>query len=210
MELMRLGGWMMWPLLAASVAALAIVIERSLVLYGCSFPDAKFEKLLHEAVKTGDMAALSAHMQKSALVRNFASLLVSKTAGDRENALRTEGELVIARLEARLSLLALLARLSPLMGLLGTILGMITTFSHIADTRTGVDMAMLAGGIWQALLTTAAGLIIAIPSLFFLSLFRNRVQRAARVLNQAGNAALSLLSQRNNVQDNTGGEACSG
>ncbi len=208
MELMRLGGWMMWPLLAASVAALAIVIERSLVLFGCSFPDGKFEKLLHEAVKTGSMQELSSHMGKTALVSNFASLLVSNTEGDKETALRTEGELIVARLEARLPLLALLARLSPLMGLLGTILGMITTFSHIADARTGVDMAMLAGGIWQALLTTAAGLIIAIPSLFFLSLFRNRVRRVAYALNQAGNASLRLQPGRKADQD-TGEKACS-
>ncbi len=208
MELMRLGGWMMWPLLAASVAALAIVIERSLVLFGCSFPDGKFEKLLHEAVKQGSMQELSSHMGKTALVSNFASLLVSNTEGDKETALRTEGELIVARLEARLPLLALLARLSPLMGLLGTILGMITTFSHIADARTGVDMAMLAGGIWQALLTTAAGLIIAIPSLFFLSLFRNRVRRVAYALNQAGNASLRLHSGTKEALD-TGERPCS-
>ncbi len=208
MELMRLGGWMMWPLLAASVAALAIVIERSLVLFGCSFPDGKFEKLLHEAVKQGSMQELSSHMGKTALVSNFASLLVSNTEGDKETELRTEGELIVARLEARLPLLALLARLSPLMGLLGTILGMITTFSHIADARTGVDMAMLAGGIWQALLTTAAGLIIAIPSLFFLSLFRNRVRRVAYALNQAGNACLRLHSCTKADQD-TGERSCS-
>ena len=208
MELMRLGGWMMWPLLAASVAALAIVIERSLVLFGCSFPDSRFEKLLHDAVQTGSMAELSSHMGKTALVRNFAALLVSGTVIDREAALRTEGELIVARLEARLSLLALLARLSPLMGLLGTILGMIATFSHIADARTGVDMAQLSGGIWQALLTTAAGLIIAIPSLFFLSLFRNRVRRVAFALNQAGNAGLRLQKDPKAARD-TGGEACS-
>ena len=77
------------------------------------------------------------------------------------------------------------------MGLLGTILGMINTFSRIAESASGVDMTMLAGGIWQALLTTAAGLCIAIPALFFLSFFQNRVRRVADALNKAGNAVLN-------------------
>ena len=104
--------------------------------------------------------------------------------------MRLAGETVLERLEARLSLLSVLARLAPLMGLLGTILGMITTFSHIAEARSGVDMSLLAGGIWQALLTTAAGLCIAIPALFFLSCFQGKVRRVADALNKAGNAAL--------------------
>lgn len=104
--------------------------------------------------------------------------------------MRLAGETVLERLEARLSLLSVLARLAPLMGLLGTILGMITTFSRIAEARSGVDMSLLAGGIWQALLTTAAGLCIAIPALFFLSCFQGKVRRVADALNKAGNAAL--------------------
>ena len=74
--------------------------------------------------------------------------------------------------------------------LIPTILGMITTFSRIAEARSGVDMSLLAGGIWQALLTTAAGLCIAIPALFFLSCFQGKVRRVADALNKAGNAAL--------------------
>ena len=167
MGLIELGGWMMWPLLAVSVAALAIVVERALVFMGCPFPDSRFPGLL----------------------RDFAALLGSPLP-NREAALRLAGETVLERLEARLSLLSVLARLAPLMGLLGTILGMITTFSRIAEARSGVDMSLLAGGIWQALLTTAAGLCIAIPALFFLSCFQGKVLRVADALNKAGNAAL--------------------
>ena len=61
---------------------------------------------------------------------------------------------------------------------------------RIAEARSGVDMSLLAGGIWQALLTTAAGLCIAIPALFFLSCFQGKVRRVADALNKAGNAAL--------------------
>ena len=94
------------------------------------------------------------------------------------------------KLEARLSTLSILARLAPLMGLLGTVLGMIETFSEIADAQAGVNMNQLAGGIWQALITTAAGLFIAIPALFFLHYFQTRADAAASALSEAANAVL--------------------
>ena len=95
-------------------------------------------------------------------------------------------------LEKHLSLMAVLARLAPLLGLLGTILGMIATFAHIADSGSGINMTLLASGIWQALLTTAAGLSIAIPSLLALHWFRQRVSDIADALNATANAALSI------------------
>lgn len=126
MGLIELGGWMMWPLLAVSVAALAIVVERALVFMGCPFPDSRFPGLVLEAMRTGDVRPLAARLEAVPSLRDFAALLGSPLP-NREAALRLAGETVLERLEARLSLLSVLARLAPLMGLLGTILGMITT-----------------------------------------------------------------------------------
>ncbi len=189
MGLMVLGGWMMWPLLAVSVAALAIIVERALVFMSCPFPDRAFSGLVLEAARSGDVGPLAARLRRVPMLRDFADLL-DGPALNRETALRLAGESVLARLETRLSLLSVLSRLAPLMGLLGTILGMIATFSRIAGAASGVDMTLLAGGIWQALLTTAAGLCIAIPALFFLAVFQGRARRVAEALNRAGNAAL--------------------
>lgn len=81
-----------------------------------------------------------------------------------------------AMMDKRLPLLATLGRISPLLGLLGTIIGMIQTFAVIAQSRSGIDMELLAEGIWQALITTATGLIIAIPAVFATGFsFRSRV-----------------------------------
>ena len=85
----------------------------------------------------------------------------------------------------------MLARLAPLMGLLGTVLGMISAFSEIASAQAGVNMNQLAGGIWQALITTAAGLFIASPSLFFLHCFQRRVDAAASALSETVNIILA-------------------
>lgn len=78
------------------------------------------------------------------------------------------------------------------MGLLGTVLGMISAFSEIATAQAGVNMNQLAGGIWQALITTAVGLFIAIPSLFFLHYFQRRTDDVASALSEAANTCLSL------------------
>lgn len=194
MKLIELGGWMMWPLLLMSVAALAVIVERCLVFLACPFPDRQFAGLALKAAATGEVQALAANMGQAPLLRDFARLLEEDGPG-REAALRLAGETALARLETRLPLLATLARLAPLMGLLGTILGMIATFSRIAGAASGLDMALLAGGIWQALLTTAAGLAIAIPSWFFLACFQERARRVADALNRAGNAVLATSGE---------------
>jgi biopolymer transport protein ExbB len=191
-EMFLLGGWMMWPLLAVSIAVLAIVIERGLVVLSCPFPDGEFTGRLLAALERGDMVPVAEAMGAAPLLEKFAAALAGASGASRETALRIAGEEVLAKLEARLPLLTLLARVATLMGLLGTIQGMITTFSRIADTQSGVDMPLLAGGIWQALITTATGLIIAIPTLFCIHLFQGKARRVAASLNEAGNAALTL------------------
>lgn len=190
MALIELGGWMMWPLLLVSVVALTVIVERGLVLWSCPFPDRRFGAQILEATRTGDMTPLRDSLHKTLVLRTFADLLTDTAHPQREAALRLAGEAVLARMENRLPLLGVLTRMAPLMGLLGTITGMITTFSRIAGAQSGVDMTLLAGGIWQALLTTATGLGIAIPTLFFLYCFQNRVRRMAEALTSLGNTAL--------------------
>ncbi len=195
MELIAQGGLVMWPLLAISVTALALIAERFLLLLSCPFPGRAFEGLLRDAVRQGNLRSLAAYMSGVPLLKDFSAVLADEAYPHRESALRMEGEQVLRRLEARLPFLGLLARLAPLLGLLGTVVGMILTFSRIASAKSGVDMAMLADGIWQALLTTAAGLVIAIPILLCLGLIRGRVRRIGEALADAGNAALMLAEK---------------
>lgn len=189
MDILLMGGWMMWPLTLISITATAIIVERLLLFSSFRFPPRNAPALLEEAVR-GNRASLLAELENVERLRRFASLLSADGPG-KEAALRIEGEAVVKALEARLPLLSILARLAPLMGLLGTVLGMIETFSEIANAQAGVNMNQLAGGIWQALITTAAGLIIAIPSLFFLHYFQTRVQQAAEALSETANAVLA-------------------
>lgn len=192
MNLMTLGGWMMWPLLAVSIMALAVIVERALAFAACPLPDEALDRQLQAALRQGDVAPVAERMRAVPLLQNFAGIMAAPALPKRETALRLAGEQILGQLERRLSLLATLARLAPLMGLLGTITGMIGTFSHIASATAGVDMTLLAAGIWQALITTAAGLCIAIPAQFSLSVFSGRARRVARMLDAAGNTALMV------------------
>ena len=194
MNIFMMGGWMMWPLALVSVMVTAIIIERFLLFSSCPFPAGDFTTRLEKAVE-GDAAPLLDAVGKVALLKRFADIMAS-THANREASLRIEGEAVVRRLEKHLSMLSILARLAPLMGLLGTVLGMISTFSEIANAQAGVNMNQLAGGIWQALITTAAGLVIAIPALFFLHHFQSRVNAVASALSEAANAMLSLPAER--------------
>ena len=194
MNIFMLGGWMMWPLALVSVMVTAIIIERILLFSSCPFPSRDFTERLEKAVE-GDTAPLLEAMGRIALLKRFSGLMASSHP-QREASLRIEGEAVVRRLEKYLSMLSILARLAPLMGLLGTVLGMISTFSEIANAQAGVNMNQLAGGIWQALITTAAGLVIAIPALFFLHHFQSRVNSVASALSEAANAMLSLPAER--------------
>lgn len=194
MNIFMLGGWMMWPLALVSVMGTAIIIERILLFSSCPFPARDFTERLERAVE-GDTAPLLEAMGSIALLKRFSGLMASSHP-QREASLRIEGEAVVRKLEKHLSMLSILARLAPLMGLLGTVLGMISTFSEIANAQAGVNMNQLAGGIWQALITTAAGLVIAIPALFFLHHFQSRVNSVASALSEAANAMLSLPAER--------------
>ena len=174
-EFFRAGGPLMWPLLLLSVLSLAVLVERFLVFQASTCP--KFRETPEEALKAFSCA------------KGYESFAEALKTG-REAAVVSAANAVVARLEARLSILSVIARLSPLLGLLGTVFGMIDTFSAVASAPGGVEMTALADGIWQALITTAAGLSIAIPTILGLSYFESRVDDVTERLNRAGDLIL--------------------
>jgi len=103
------------------------------------------------------------------------------------------------RLTRRLSLLNLIAGLAPLVGLLGTVVGMVRAFQTVATSQGAVNPSMLAGGIWEALLTTVAGLSIAIPALLFHHYLDQRVRQFAFQIDHYGTALIRLLSQKEHM-----------
>lgn len=178
-ELVRAGGVMMIPIILGSIIAIAIVIERFWTLNPARIAPRNaladvWGKLRNNQL---DAAQLRELRMSSPLGQILAAGLVNAKAG---RAIMTESiELaashVVHDMERYLSTLGTIAAISPLLGLLGTVLGMIQVFSDIMVLGTG-NANVLAGGISTALITTAAGLCVGIPALMFYRMFVRRVE----------------------------------
>ncbi len=184
-SIIQAAGWPIWPLIACSILALTLIIERFISLQTRKIAP---PKLLEEVLSVSRMAVPSPDIvlqlsQNSALGEVLASGLHSLNVNPRcsEDDLRATmegaGRVVAHRLERYLSALATIASAAPLMGLFGTVIGMIEIFGSQTPSgvATGGNPAQLAHGISVALYNTAFGLIVAIPSLIFWRYFRARV-----------------------------------
>lgn len=177
-ELIRAGGWVMWPIILCSVAALAIIGERfwSLQKKYVSPPNLVAQVLQWLQRDELDGARLKLLRESSPLGRILAAGVVNRDhARDViKEAVEDTGRHVAPELERYLRTLGTIATISPFLGLLGTVLGMIEMFSGIGQQGVG-DPSIVANGIAQALITTAAGLAVAIPSVMFYRYFRGKV-----------------------------------
>lgn len=175
------GGWVMLPLMACSLLSLTIIIQR--LIWGPTKERVIPTNLLNEAIrlinnkKIEELVSLC-RMSNSAFAKilEAALLNLNKPHSEITEAVETIGKKEAMSLEQNLSTLNTIAGISPLLGLLGTVFGMITTFNVIKTHGTG-DPGLMAGGIAEALITTATGLTIAIPSLFFYRYFNNKIKK---------------------------------
>ena len=195
MDLIHRGGFVMWPLLALSIMALAIIVERFMAYSMVRLGDQGLENRLLDAVARDDEASALDQADKDAPVLKplIRAVLGSGSEANREREAAVAVEDTQRVLEKRLGFLSVTARLAPLLGLLGTVLGMIRTFSGMASTQGAMDMTALADGIWQALLTTAFGLIIAAPVVLAHQAF---LQRQARVASLMARLANLMMARR--------------
>ena len=163
------GGPVMMILLILSIVSLTIIILKSYQFYRSEiYSSNKFIpifKLLRENQITKAQELLNSIIHPSSKI--ILSIIHNKKLNneDRENEVSIVGEKQIRNLEFLLKPLEVIANIAPLLGLLGTVIGMITAFSKLENAGSKVDPSILAGGIWEALLTTAFGLIVAIPAL---------------------------------------------
>ena len=179
---MQAGGWLMWPILACSVIATAIVIERALTLRrGRIMPD-KLVTRIWQLYRQGQLSEerIEEIREASPLGRMLAAGLINRDHSREvmKEAIGDAGRHVIAQLERYLNTLGTIASVTPLLGLIGTVFGMIDIFGVIVNAGTG-NAAVLAGGISKALVTTAAGLSVAIPTLIFHRFFDSKVGKLA-------------------------------
>lgn len=169
-EWFKTGGIVMYPLTLVALASLFIGLERAFVLGRWGHISKTFTNKLHALVKNNQIeeAKKLCKKQKTCLGKTL-GIIVENSANGREQVQKALQEALLsiqASLEKRMSFLAALGSIAPLLGLLGTVTGMITLFNVITQAGTN-DARILAGGISEALITTEAGLIIAIPVMLF-------------------------------------------
>ncbi len=204
LSIIQAAGWPIWPLLACSVIALALVVERALSL---QISKVAPPKLLDEAIAVSHRGLPSPDVvaqleQNSALGEVLASGFRTLNAQPRcteedlRAAVESTGRRVGHRLEKYMSALATIASAAPLLGLLGTVIGMIEIFgAQTGGAGGGTNPAQLAQGISIALYNTAFGLIVAIPALVFWRYFRGKVDSHLLVLELSADRFLRHLNQ---------------
>jgi biopolymer transport protein ExbB len=182
LEIFQSGGLLMWPLLICSIIALAIVAERFWTLQKRNVaPDQLLKQVLdHEKANRVSEDLLKLLVKSSPLGRLFAVGLVNRDHGREimKEAIEEEGSIVVHELDRYLNTLGTIAAITPLLGLLGTVIGMIQVFTSITPEvmSQGIgDPTVLAAGISKALITTATGLSIGIPALMFHRYFKGKV-----------------------------------
>jgi len=195
-ELIKSGGWLMLPILLCSVIASGIVVERFWSLQRKRITPANLVAQIWQWLRGGhlDDKRLQALRKGSPLGRILAAGLANREH-DREvmkESIEDVGRQVVHDLGRYLNTLGTIASIAPLLGLLGTVIGMIKVFAAMTTHGVG-DASALAGGISEALITTAAGLTVAIPALIFYRYFRGRVDAHVLVMEQEALKMVEIL-----------------
>ena len=202
LRLLQAGGWVMIPLIAASIITLTLVLACLLTLRRGAVVTRRYMETAEAHLRKRDYVGLItvSNRHSSAIARVTARTLdfATKHPSAPPSAIReiaeTEGTRFSSSLNQRTVYLADLATLSPMLGLLGTVVGIINSFGVLAANTTQPRQVLLAGGVAQALVATAAGLIVGIAAMAFYSLFRGKVSAMISDLEGATTHIVNIIA----------------
>ncbi len=196
-EIFLKGGLIIWFILATSILGMAVVIDRVIVIRRAKINVPAFMIRLRGLIKKNDISgAVSVCMQEKSPIANIIrkGLKKYKFGHNRvKESIENAGKQEVNKLEKGLSILATIAGVAPLLGFLGTVTGMISAFMTIEDLAGSANPSDLAGGIWEALLTTAFGLIVGIPAFAFYNYFVNGVKKLVGDMETVANDVVDTL-----------------
>ena len=190
LTLLARGGWTMLPIALLLALTVYLFVERWLSLRRANrtAPE-RFTRAVADYVEAGDLAGAMAYCrgEESAVARIITAGLerLGRPIGEIQEAVEAAGKRETFELEKRTDLLASAAAIAPLLGFLGTVLGMIKAFQQIQALEGQVNPSVLAGGIWEALVTTASGLVVGVIALFAYNFLLNRISRVIHELELA-------------------------
>ena len=180
------GGWIMIVLALLSVLCIYIFVERLSVIRKASKADPVFMDRIRDYVKTDELKSAinycrvtgtpAANMIEKGIER------IDRPATEVQAALENAGNLEIAKLEKGLSVMATISSGAPMIGFLGTVLGMVRAFWEMANAGNNIDITLLSSGIYEAMVTTVGGLIVGIVAMFAYNYLVSRVNDVANVL----------------------------
>jgi biopolymer transport protein ExbB len=206
LELFKLGGILMWPLLLFSIAVIAISAERTIYLLYHNLRIDDLSERISQYIKTGDYSGAAEYLTPLIKRRMAARVLLAMVTRSKseagfsehitEKAAETEAMNCINSLENGFNFLVALGSLAPLTGFLGTVAGMIGAFRSIAEA-TEVNAQIVANGIYEALITTVFGLIIAIIAMISHSIFSHIVEKfTAKVEGCCSNLIVEIAGEK--------------
>ncbi len=203
LELVKAGGWLMIPIILCSVIAVAISLERLWTLNRARLAPNHLLGEVWNSLQAGTLNsdAINLIRRESALGFILAAGLSNSRAGRdiMKESIEEAASYVIHDMERYLNTLGTIASITPLLGLLGTVVGMITVFSDIMIHGAG-NAALLAGGISEALITTASGLSVAIPALIMHRYFLRKIETVVVTMEQETTKLVDALHSERGVK----------
>lgn len=180
------GGWIMIVLALLSVLCVYIFVERLVVMNKASKVDPVFMERIHDYVRNDELKSAvnycritntpAANMIEKGLER------IDRPASEVQATLENAGNLEVAKLEKGLSVMATISSGAPMIGFLGTVLGMVRAFWEMANAGNNIDITLLSSGIYEAMITTVGGLVVGIVAMFAYNYLVSRVNDVANVL----------------------------
>ncbi|MBN2401290.1 MAG: MotA/TolQ/ExbB proton channel family protein [Spirochaetes bacterium] len=196
-------GWVMVPIILGSIVALAISIERAVFFWKIKLNTESFVDEIYFLIEKGEIERALGQCKKvnhpMAAVFLAGLLKIEDDVLEIDRAMEREGERQITLLEKNLIFLMAIVGVEPLMGFLGTILGLIRAFMAWEQFSTTVTVDQLAAGIYQAMVTTASGLIVAIPFYLVYNIFTNKINTITHALNYYGDKMVGLINKKKNI-----------
>src|SRR3954468_8933296 len=196
---LKFGGPMIWPILGASATALVVFFRRVLHYHRAQINSMEFLNGVRNVLKRDNVVeAISICDATPGPVARLVKVAILNRERGQEGvreALEEAGLIEVPPLKNKLNLLATIAQITPLMGLLGTVLGFIEIFTKLESKATLANMQDLSGGIWQALICTAAGLAVAIPCYAAYNYLVSRVNAIVLDMEKAAGEIVNIVSE---------------
>lgn len=197
------GGWIMIVLAVMSVIAFYIFFERAFAIRKASKDDPLFMDRIRDYIKTGEIKSAinycrmvntpSARMIEKGITR------MGRPVSDVQAAIENTGNIEVAKLENGLAIIATVSSGAPMLGFLGTVTGMVRAFWNMANAGNNIDITLLSGGIYEAMITTVGGLIVGIAAMFA---YNHLVYRVDKVVSQMEARTMAFMDLLNEPDEN--------